>query len=208
MEQTETGSETFELVGGNLSLDFANTVGSHNSDEPNEHLTGYPALVAWGRQAGILSNRTAQRLIQEAARRPKEAQGVLEGALAFREAIYRIFTAVSEGDVPKANDLNTLNDMLSSALGHSRVVHSEQGFAWDWARDEDTLDQMLWPIARAAVDLLTSAERIKVRECANDTCGWLFIDTSKNHSRRWCSMSDCGNRAKARRHYARLRASK
>lgn len=208
MEQSEIDGETFELVGGDLSLDFANTVGSHGSDEPNEHLTGYPELVAWSRQAGILSNRAAQRLVQEAARRPKEARQVLANAIGLREALYRIFSAVSEGVAPKATDLDTLNSALSLALAHVRIVTSEQGFAWDWPRDEDALDQMLWPVARSAADLLTSTERSKVRECANKTCGWLFVDTSKNHSRLWCSMSDCGNRAKARRHYARLRASK
>jgi predicted RNA-binding Zn ribbon-like protein len=208
MLQTETDAGGLELVGGDLSLDFANTVGSHNSDAPNEHLTSYRALIAWSRHTRILSNRSAQRMLDQAEHRNDEAQRVLERASVLREAIYRIFSAVSEGGTPAPADLDILNETLSAALAHACVVPTRQGFTWGWVRDDEALDQMLWYVARSAADLLTSRERSKVRECANTTCGWLFVDTSKNHSRRWCSMSDCGNRAKARRHYARLRAAK
>ena len=140
--------------------------------------------------------------------REDEARRVIVRAIAMREAMYRIFSAVTEGVTPRPADLAILNRMLSTAMARSRLVQSGNGFVWGWDRQADPLDQMLWPIARSAADLLTSGNLSRVRECSNDTCGWLFVDTSKNHSRRWCSMSDCGNRAKARRHYARVRKTK
>jgi predicted RNA-binding Zn ribbon-like protein len=203
--KTETDASSLELVSANLCLNFANTVGDHKSENPNERIRTYPELVAWSQHVGILTDHTARQLLREASRRPEQARQVLERAIALREAIYRIFSAVSEQVAPRAADIAILNDALSSAMARARLVRIEQGFAWNWAREEGGLDQMLWPITRSAADLLTSDELDLVRECANNTCGWLFVDTSKNHSRRWCSMSDCGNRAKARRHYARMK---
>jgi len=134
------------------------------------------------------------------------ATAVLERAIALREAIYRIFSAISHGRPPQAADLATYNAELSGALAHSRIVSTAEGFAWDWRRAEDALDRMLWPVVRDAAGLLTSEKLDRIGECADDRCGWLFLDVSRNRSRRWCAMEDCGNRAKARRHYERKRA--
>ncbi|MBN1859137.1 CGNR zinc finger domain-containing protein [Candidatus Bipolaricaulota bacterium] len=82
---------------------------------------------------------------------------------------------------------------------------SEERFQWGWSDAEDQLEWPVWILARSAADLLTSDERDRVRRCAGPDCGWLFVDISRNHSRRWCDMADCGNRAKARRSYARKR---
>jgi predicted RNA-binding Zn ribbon-like protein len=92
-------------------------------------------------------------------------------------------------------------------LTHLRVTPAKTGFTWTWHNEPGALDVMLWPVVQSAGELLTSAQIVQVRECAGDTCSWLFLDTSKNHSRRWCDMKDCGNRAKAKRHYARSRAT-
>lgn len=190
---------------GRLGLDFANTADWHASDHPVESLTSYSDLVAWSQQVGILTDHQAQRLLKEAARRSGDAAAVLERAIALREAIYRIFSAISHGRPPQAADLAIFNAELSESLAHSRIVSTAEGFAWDWARAEDALDRMLWPVVHDAAALLTSEELDRVGQCADDRCGWLFFDTSRNRSRRWCSMEDCGNRAKARRHYQRKR---
>jgi predicted RNA-binding Zn ribbon-like protein len=147
-----------------------------------------------------------QRLLKKAARRPVDAIAVLERAIALREAIYRIFSAISHERPPQAADLATFNAELSGALVQSRIVSTAEGFTWDWADAEEALDCMLWPVVHDAAGLLTSEELDRVGRCADDRCGWLFLDTSRNRSRRWCSMEDCGNRAKARRHYKRKRA--
>lgn len=202
---SETDAGALELVTDELCLNFANTVGNHRSIRPDEHLGSFADLVEWSRHAGGLSDRTAARLLQASADRQDEARRVLQRAISLREAIYRIFSAASVGAAPRQADLKLLNRVLSTAMARGRLVQSTGEFAWDWAREDDSLDQMLWPIARSAAGLLTSGNLKRVAECANDDCGWLFVDVSKNHSRRWCSMSDCGNRVKARRHYARVR---
>jgi predicted RNA-binding Zn ribbon-like protein len=206
MDEVGTNASTLKLLGGRLSLDFVNTADWHASDHPVEFLTSYSDLVAWSQHVGILTDHQAQRLLKQAARRPGDASAVLERAITLREAIYRIFSAISRGPPPQAADLATFNVELSGALAQSRIVSTAEGFTWDWADAEDALDWMLWPVAHDAAGLLTSEELDRVGQCADDRCGWLFLDTSRNRSRRWCSMEACGNRAKVRRHYERKRA--
>jgi len=208
MSKSVTSAITRKLLRGRLCLDFANTADWHASDQPEERLTSYAEFVSWSRQAGILTEKQAKRLLRQAADHPEEATAVLKWAIALREAIYEIFAAVAHGQAPQATDWTTLNAALSEMLAHSQIAPTENGFGWQWAGDEDALDRPLWSIARSAADLLTSDELQRVGQCADDRgCGWLFLDTSRNHTRRWCDIKDCGNRAKAHRHYERKRVS-
>ena len=194
------------LLGGRLCLDFANTVDERTGEHPQEWLTSYADLVAWSEHAGIVTESEAHHLHDLGVRHPTAASAVLEQAIALREAIYRIFRATADERPPEADDVATLNDALSEALSRLRVTPTADGFTWQWAPEKDSLDRMLWPVTWSAAELLTSGELSRVRMCAGDDCGWLFFDASRNRSRRWCSMEDCGNRAKARRHYRRQRA--
>jgi predicted RNA-binding Zn ribbon-like protein len=199
----ETESYTFSDVGGALCLDFVNTVSSHLAEEPNEHMNSYDDLLLWGRQKEVISEKEANELARQAKRRPEDAEAALQSALDLRRTIYRVFSAVAtEQSVPE-EEMQRFNGYLSNALSHVRVVEEEHGFAWGWAPLEGHLNRVLWPIVRSAADLLVSEQLGRVRECGGHDCGWLFVDLSKNHSRRWCDMNDCGNRAKARRHYHR-----
>ena len=202
---TQPRQPDWDLTAGRLELDFANTVEDRPGPRPVDGLTSYARLVDWARAAGLLTDGAGQRLLREAAARPAEAAAVLERALVLREAIYRIFRAVADGQAPEPSGLDVLNAALAWSLPHARVVPVGDGFAWGWDRD-DRLDRMLWPIARSAADLLTSDQTSAVRECSAHDCSWLFMDTSRNGSRRWCNMQVCGNRAKARRHQQRKRA--
>jgi len=197
----------FDFTGGLLCLDFANTVDDRPDVHPQEHLNSYHDLVSWGQQAQVLAEREAQNLLEEAARRPAEATSVLERALGVREAIFRIFKSVSEDIVPEEDDLVSLSAAVAGAQVHARIVPKAGGFDWDWSGNANELDRMMWPVVRSAADLLTSDELDDIRLCASETCNWLFMDTSKNHSRRWCDMKSCGNRAKARRFYGRKKSS-
>ena len=105
-------------------------------------------------------------------------------------------------------DLAALNAALARAASRLRMVARPDRFEWAWAADSEALDRVLWPVVRSAADLLVSEEAAQVRRCAGDTCDWLLLDTSRNHTRRWCDMRDCGNRAKARRYYARRKAGR
>ena len=208
MSKSATSAITWKLLGGRLCLDFANTADWHASDQPQERLTSYVESVSWSRQAVALTENQAKRLLRQAADHPEEATAVLKWAIALREAIYEIFAAVAHGQAPQATDLTALNAALSEMLARSQIAPTQTGFVWQWAGEEDALGRPLWSIVRSAADLLTSDELQRVGQCADDRgCGWLFLDTSRNHTRRWCSSEDCGNRAKAQRHYERKKSS-
>jgi len=195
-----------KLLGGVLCLDFANTANWHRSDQPVELLRGYTDLVDWAHHTDILDDDEAAILRREASARPAEAEAVRQRAVELREAIYRMIVAISENDRPEVDDLELLNKELQPALSHARIVEADHGFTWDWADDLQTLDHMLWPVARSAAELLSSSQLSRARQCADERCGWLFLDMSRNRSRRWCSMDECGNRNKARNYYRHQRA--
>jgi predicted RNA-binding Zn ribbon-like protein len=188
-------------------LEFANTVHWHASARPEETLRNYSDLLAWARQAGIVVPDVADRLMGAAEKQPEQALDVFQRAIGLREAIYGVFAAHVHDRAPAENDLARINAELALALSHQRLEPVERGFEWAWAIDAPNLAAVIWPIVRSAADLLTAAEILpRVGQCADDRgCGWLFLDLSKNHSRRWCDINDCGNRAKQRRHYARTR---
>lgn len=189
------------LLGGEICLDWTNTIEGRDSPEPHEFFAGYTDLVAWSRHAAGLSKAEAARLARLASQHPRQARATFERAITLRETLYRIFAAIAAGDAPAEQDLAALNAALGAALARLRVVATPEGFGWDWAGEGEPLERVLWPVLRSAGDLLTSDKLDRLKTC--DGCGWLFIDQSRNHSRRWCDMRFCGNRAKARRHYAR-----
>jgi predicted RNA-binding Zn ribbon-like protein len=195
----------FDLDAGVLCLDFANTVDWHASDHPEDALHAYKDLVAWGVLAGALTLEEARPLIERAARDPGRAAAALERAIAFREAMYRIFSAHARERALAPQDIEVVNREVAQAQARLRLVPSARRFDWGWA-GEGELERVLWPVARSAAEVMTSPDFERVGECADDRgCGWLFMDRSRNHSRRWCSMDGCGNRAKVRRHYQRDR---
>ena len=196
-------TEDFELIGHQLCLDYVNTLDDRMGNPPHELLNSYTDLVSWSQKTHLLMDKQAEHLLEQARRHPADASDVFQRALVLREAIFRIFVAIADRTSPAEDDLALLNGALANAMCHACVVPKAEGFAWDWTDKENALDRMLWQVARSAADLLTSELLDDVRVCAAEDCMWLFFDTSKNHSRRWCDMKSCGNRAKARRHYAR-----
>ena len=199
----EVQTTTFDFSGNYLCLDFSNTLNDRFST-PSELLNRYDELVQWGQEAGILSEGEATRLRAEATRHPEKAEYVRQQAITLREAIFRIFYARLHDALPKESDLATLNAMLARAMIKASVHSNGDGFVWDWSSDDVELERILWPVVRSAAELLTGGELESVRMCAAEDCGWLFLDTSKNHTRRWCDMKSCGNRAKARKHYKKV----
>jgi len=201
IQETRSEQPDFDFTGGRLCLDFVDTVNDRVS-APRDLLGSYDDLLAWGQQAGILSDADASALRDYAARYPADAAHALQQAIAVREALYRIFQAIALETSPTATDLAAFNAALAQTMIHGRIAPEAGGFAWHW--DDSAarqLDRVLWPAIRSAADVLTSPDLEHVRLCAADDCGWLFLDESKNHTRRWCDMKTCGNRAKARRHY-------
>ena len=218
MKAIPTSAAEMKLVGGRLCLDFINTVDGRKSASPlrkshlaNSQLLGdkleeYSDLVEWSRHSSIVTATEAQRLIQAGKRNAGGARNVFDRAIALREALYRICKAIMTGRRPQTVDLETLNDELLKARTHERLTHEANGFTWEVIGGEAALDRMLWSIAQSAAELFTSGDSSRLRECSGHDCGWLFEDTSKNRSRQWCDMQDCGNLAKVRRYRTRLRS--
>jgi predicted RNA-binding Zn ribbon-like protein len=198
----------FELDGGHEALDFANTISRREAPEDSrDRLTHYGRLVTWGVEAKLVTTKEAERLRAEAAARPRAAVAALRRAVAVREAIFSLFVAIARGERAPAGALDALNAALPESLSTLRVGSERDGFGWRFDHDDADLAPMLAPVVRAAANLLTSADLARVRECQSDTCFWLFLDGSKNGTRRWCDMKVCGNRAKARRHYRREKSA-
>jgi predicted RNA-binding Zn ribbon-like protein len=206
MVSKEREAGNLELVGGRVCLDFTNTMNNRKAPSRCDYLGGYGDLVDWSRHARLLTRDGAERLKDQARHLPEKAARVFRLAVEIREAIYRIFSSIAQGESPKGADIDTLNVFLSGILQRQKVFPHGKGFQWEWVHDEGALDFMLSPILRSAADLLTSNEIKRVRQCARrEACDWLFLDTSKNGSRRWCSMSMCGNLEKAKKYYRRKR---
>jgi len=198
---TTTDHFTFDLDAGRTCLDFANT-----RDSAGEHLNSYSDLVAFAAQSQLISQADAAWLQAAGERETVVAEGVLHRGIQLRAAIFAIFAALAAGRRPAGKDLAYLNGELAATQSHARVVPHETGYRWGWVGRN--LDAPLWAVSRSAADLLISdQERPRVRECGGADCRWLFLDTSKNRTRQWCSMSSCGNREKARRHYQRRRSA-
>lgn len=205
---TSQPARRYQILAGKLCLDFANTADWHESEQPVELLTSYSDLLVWGQQAGVLVGEDSVRLLQAAEYAPEVAVAVYARAIALREAIFRMFRCIARQESTDAGDLALLNDELATAFQQRRVAAGADGFHWEWAGHDAALDRVLWDIVQSAAELLTSSELHRVRQCAGDPCGWLFYDTSRNRSRRWCNMDGCGNRAKARRYYQRRRGER
>ncbi len=198
-----------ELKSGHPSLEFTNTVSNHASDDPGETLFNYEDVLAWAKRIGLLRAEQVDKLTHKSAGQPGEANRVFVALIELRETIYRIFVAKVKDRAPAQEDLRILNSVLSRLTSGAQVVHSADRFEWQWNVHEDALEAPLWLLALSAVDLLTSEYYQRVGQCADeDGCGWLFVDTSKNHSRRWCDINDCGNRAKQRRYQKRVQKKK
>ena len=199
-------AEQFAFNAGRLCLDFANTVRSRPSSDRLDLIGAYEDLLAWARQATILTPGEAAALTDAARHGSRAAGEALTQARILRESMYAVFSARAAGLPAPPADLRTLNRAIAKAMAHSGLTAAGARFEWGWPDSAPTLDRVSWWVARSAAELLTSSDLTFVRECASYDCGWLFMDTTKNRSRRWCDMRVCGNRAKSRRHYERRRA--
>ncbi len=198
----------FRWIGGRLCLDFNNTIDWSGSDPvEDERLTAYADLIEWSAAAEVLPAEAGKRLRRLAAKRPDTAERTLARALELRATIHALFFPVARGDGADPGDLTCLNEWLAETPAEVHAVGATpEAFAWGWAERPDDLAAMLPPVAWSAAQLLTSPELSHVKTCGNETCGWLFLDQSRKHNRRWCEMRTCGNRAKARRFYQRQRS--
>ena len=197
----------FELVAGPVCLDFVNTLDDRFSNQPKELLKSYVDLARFAEDTQILHTDDVDRLFALSQEHPQPARRSLEAAIKMREAMYQVFRAIVHKEAVPTPALLILNQYIQGAARHARLVPVNDHFEWKFDETRSDFEAPLWPIARSAADLLASEEITFVRACAADTCQWLFLDTSKNHQRRWCDMKLCGNRAKFQRFYDRQKKS-
>jgi predicted RNA-binding Zn ribbon-like protein len=196
----------FDLTGGNLCLNLANTVSRRGDPERRkEHLDNYEDMIAFARQSEIISSKEANDLTAWARDHASLAARSFRKAIALREALYGAFSAIAQEKSAPAVDIDAINDAALEALQHRSLTRVDGGYQWEWqAQAKNPLDRIQWLAAQSAAELLTSKELGNVRWCEAPDCEWLFLDNSRNRSRRWCDMTSCGNRQKARRHYQRM----
>lgn len=189
-----------------MCLDFVNTLDDRFTPDAKESLKHYVDLARFAEDTGILSDLHVDRLMERSMLHAEEAQRALALAIQLREAISDIFYALVRKKAVPAAALAILNQQVQEAAQHL-VLAVGKRFAWKFDVDGYDLFAPLWPIARDAGELLASERVEYVRACASKTCEWLFLDESKNHRRRWCDMTKCGNRAKVKRFYVRQKRS-
>jgi predicted RNA-binding Zn ribbon-like protein len=202
MQILEPLADRLKVEESYLCLDLVNTVDWRRGELYGETLHSYTDLVAWAGRVALVSAEEAAALLAQAETDPADAQAVFDRAIVLREAIYRVIHAVVEDSAPSSQDIAQVNREVGAAMAWGELCPTGAGFSLQWKTDVSRLDGMLAPIARSAADLLTSGALDRLGICPGDgDCGWVFYDTSRNHSRTWCSMESCGNRAKAKRHY-------
>jgi predicted RNA-binding Zn ribbon-like protein len=192
------------IVSERPTLNFVNTVDPREGNDRIDYLRTYEDLLAWAARTQVIGRKAALRLASMAGRQPEQAQRALQGALQLREAMYRIFSAMADHRQALAGDSALLRASFLQTLGHAAFESEQHSFRW---RLREDLDLIRGIVSSDAIEVLESGEILaRVKRCpGSGDCGWLFLDSSKNKTRRWCNMAGCGNRAKARRHLRRVR---
>jgi predicted RNA-binding Zn ribbon-like protein len=197
----------FDLISGSLCLDFANTVDQRSSENPEDKLTGYPELVAFGLQTGVFSVSEARRLEREGRKDPGAASRLFARAVGVREMIFRIMAAVANGSAASGEDVVALNVALQGLKARSLIAPGYGQGAWRYDEKNGGAGRLIGRIVHSAVEVLTSDDIERLKRCAAGTCSWLFLDRSRGRNRRWCEMRTCGSQHKARAYYRRKTAS-
>jgi predicted RNA-binding Zn ribbon-like protein len=185
------------FLGGNLSLDFLNTVHDRHEEPLRNLLQNYLDVVTWVHLADAISNSQKENLLRLGQENQLQANQIYKDALQLREAFYDAVIDLINGDVVSPISMHLINQWLPKAFSNLEFTQLEYRLALDWKEENFGLESILWPIIRSFADLVTTDECNRIKQCPN--CGYLFVDNSKNKSRRWCSMEICGNRVKARR---------
>lgn len=192
----------WDVDAGDPVLDYVNSVEWRQSARPVDQFKTYADVVSWAIATGVIGLKSGKLMKDFADKNPRKAKQSFQKILRLRESLARIFSSIAYGNSVEKSDLDQLNARILEAHRGSKLESSPSGIQWGWGIEEHHLDLILWSVALQAATLLTSENIERIGECEDDRgCGYLFLDESKNNSRRWCTMQSCGNRAKARRHY-------
>jgi len=193
--------DEMRLDGGVLCLDFVNTIPDRVDGTNRDHLQTVHDLLYWAKKAGAVDGAAYTLLEKAAGQNERKAKEFFAEAIHLRDLVYAIFHPISRQQKVKAADLETFNKLLARYFTHLEVGLQKEGFVERWSFDAGHFYNVTAPILKSAHALLLSDKLARVKECPN--CGWLFLDTTKNGKRRWCSMEDCGSNVKALSYYYR-----
>jgi predicted RNA-binding Zn ribbon-like protein len=188
-----------DFVGGELCLEFTNTVGDHSKTRDLERLTDWDAVLDWAVAAGALNAAEAQELRKIGGSDSAAARRALQGLLHFRNVLFRVLSALAAGRAPVRKDLEGVEIAVLGALRSAHLMKQNRTFEWVVNQSESPMKTPLARIALSTLRLLQGPDLSRLRECQR--CSWLFVDRSKSHGRRWCRADACGNRARVARHY-------
>ncbi len=200
-------AETFRCPGGALCLDFCNSGEGTRRASGTDWIASFADLVDWLEAAQAVTGSQAARLREAGAGSPRAATQVWSRAIKFREALFRVLKAKAEGGKVAREDLSDIEAEHARAVSFARLSWAGETYRWSLDPSAAALDAAMQPLVESAVSLLTSAKLERLRRCGNSTCYWLFIDETRNHSRRWCEMASCGNVLKVRRHREKSRSA-
>ena len=211
LEQNSTGAELpFKFVGGDVSLDLINTVDWTEDGPVHERITDYRRFVEWAKGAGIISVSDEKSLLRLAKSHPEAAAKAYAKVIELRSFLQRLFRSVADGQRSEIL-FEEFNKRLVDVLSRLRIAPAKgrggggKVADWSWSGFDEHLDSVLWQVIRSAAELLTSDESARIRSCDGPDCGWMYVDRSRNHLRRWCEMETCGTAAKTRRRRERTR---
>jgi predicted RNA-binding Zn ribbon-like protein len=193
----------FDYSSGSLCMDLANTWGNR-SEPSSDRLKSFGDLLEWAHGAGVVSHRERRELETLAHKEVSRSFGVFRTAHEFRDTVFRVCSATAADEKVPEREVSALNAAVQT-VPRQRLCRGGDCCEWEWPAEKPDLRQILWPVIQSAADLVTSTDISRVRECGAPDCNWLFLDRSRGGRRRWCDMSTCGNRAKARRYYERHR---
>jgi predicted RNA-binding Zn ribbon-like protein len=198
-------ADSLALVGEEIAFDFTNTSSGRGWPTHQEHLQSAKNVVDWAQHARLIGPADAEWLRAAVAADPQLGQRLLLRALELRETIYVTAVEVAAGRPAPREGMEALARTHAGCLACAKLSPFEDRYVWSWAPKENPVEAVLGPITLSALTTLTQGDLSRIKQCQGEKCGWLFFDTTKNRSRRWCEMEICGNRAKQRRHHARVR---
>jgi predicted RNA-binding Zn ribbon-like protein len=201
---SSTRNPAFELIGGHSALDLVNTLDWRFRDSGTEELlASFDDLLRFAAQSELLTAKQIRQIVRTTSE--SAAAGTLVACRELREAAAEVLYAAVEERTPAASQLKTLERFFKEARNHQRLAWSAPRLRWEWPASESA-ELLLWVLSLSVARLLISEDMHRLRACEKPDCRWLFLDTSKNHTRRWCDMKLCGNRMKARRFKAQHKA--
>ncbi len=195
------------LVGSELAFDLSNTSSGRGHSTHKDHLGEGVDVIIWARHAKVLTPADGEWAVSAVMDKRTLADELLHRTLLLRETIYELGETIAAGKGTSAETVDALAHVHAACIARAHLVKHDKGFVWAWAPQEALVESILGPVALSALTLLTQDDLSRIKQCAGDHCGWLFFDTTKNKSRRWCEMEVCGNRAKQRRHLSRARVA-